>query len=105
MNVSEQITRDLMRKASDDTVSVLRRVLSIAPRPWLPIAAAAGAGCLGFVAAELEYMSEDGRKEGDTPYRDAVMLAGLLCAHLSIGGDDPIGAAYADLKTLEAARK
>lgn len=102
--MSEQITRDLMRKASDDVEGVLRRVLSIAPRPWMPIAASAGAACLGFLAAELEQASEAGRKAGDAPDPECVLLAGLLCAHLGIGGDDPIGAAYADLKMLLAAR-
>ena len=101
----DQITRDLMLKASDDTVAVLRRVLSIAPRPWMPIATAAGSACLGFVAVELEYASAECRNAGDPPDADCVLLAGLLCAHMSIGGDDPIGAAYADLKTLSAHRK
>jgi hypothetical protein len=100
----DHITRDLMRKASDDVLSALRRTLAIAPAPHLPIAASAAASAMGFVSALLEYATDDGRVPGSAPDPDCVLLAGLLCARMAIGGEDPIGAAYADLKLLTAAR-
>jgi hypothetical protein len=100
---TEQITKDLMHKLSDDVTGAVRRVLSIAPQPHLPIAMSAGAVCVGFIAATLEHMSEEGREAGSPPDPDCVLLAGLLCAHFGLGRDHPIGAAYADLRTLKAA--
>jgi hypothetical protein len=104
LELHEQITRDLMKKVADDVVSAMHRTLAIAPSPHLPIAASAAAAAMGIVSALLEESSPDGRVPGSTPDPDCVLLAGLLCARLGIGGADPIGEAYADLKLLTAAR-
>ena len=98
----DHITRDLMRKASDDVLAAMSRTLAIAPAPHLPIAASAAASAMGFVSALLEHT--DGRVPGSSPDPDCVLLAGLLCARMAIGGEDPIGEAYADLKLITAAR-
>lgn len=95
--MTEQITRDLMTKVSDDISAVLRRTLSIAPHPHMPIAVSAGASVLGFLAAMLD----SDRKPDPDP--DCVLLAGLLIARTGIGGKDPIGAAYADFQLLKDA--
>lgn len=99
VDADDQITRDLMRKVSDDVIGALRRVMSIAPAPHLPIAVSAGGAAIGFVSAALQYMTND-RQPGDPPDPECILLAGLLCARMGIGGDDPIGAAYADMKAL-----
>lgn len=99
--VEDHITRDLMRKVSEDVSAALNRTLSIAPHPLLPIAASAGAVCVGVMAGFLEAMSPEGRAPGTAPDPDCVLLAGLLCARMGMGGDDPIAAAYADLATLK----
>jgi Ni,Fe-hydrogenase III small subunit len=100
LDVAHLITDDLMRKVSDDVQAVLKRTLAIAPHPHLPVAVSAGAACIGVIAGLLEIMSEDGRVPGSKPDPECVLLAGLLCARMGTGGSDPIGQAYADLKTL-----
>jgi hypothetical protein len=94
---NEQITRDLVRKVGDDIGAVLRRTISIAPQPHMPIAVSAGASVVGLLAAML-----DTDKKPD-PDPDCVLLAGLLIARCGIGGSDPIGAAYSDFDALKKA--
>lgn len=104
VKLAEQVTSDLMRKIEDDVTAVIRRVIGIAPPPYLPIITSAGAVCIGFAASELEHMSADGRVAGSEPDPDCVLLAGLLIAHMGIGGPDPIHAAYQDMKAIKTAR-
>lgn len=95
--MNEQIIRDLMTKVGDDVSAALRRTLTIAPAPHLPIALAAGASVVGLIAVLLD---ADPKPDPDP---DCVLLAGLLIARTGIGGKDPIGDAYADFKLLKDA--
>jgi hypothetical protein len=95
--VNEQIVQDLMTKIGDDVVAVLRRTLSIAPKPHLPIAMSAGASVIAFVACLLDTDPKP------TPDPECVLLAGLLIARTGLGGADPIGEAFKDFDALKVA--
>jgi hypothetical protein len=98
----EAITRDLMKKLADDVTSSMVRTLSLAgERQQLPIGIAAGASCIGIIAAMLN--SAKGGASGQEPDPDCILLAALLVARTGIGGDDPIGDAYRDLGFLNEA--
>ena len=99
---AEQITRDLITKVSDDVVAAMLRTLAIAPTPSLPVAMGAAAAALGIVAAELALASQ--KDTGGTPDSETMLLAGLLSARMGMGGPDPIGEAYDDLRILTEVR-
>lgn len=101
MTIDEKIINDLMTKCTDDVVRALKRTLSIAPEPHLPIAVAAGAATIGMIAALLEHMGGN-RVPGAEPDRDCVLLAGLICARMGMDQKDGISQAYRDLAILKS---
>jgi hypothetical protein len=88
------VTKDLILKLSEDVGATIRRTLSIAPEPHLPVAMAAGASAVAAIAVLL---NDDPKSEPD---RDCLLLAGLLLAHI---GPDAVKNAYRDFEVLKAA--
>ena len=93
--VQKGITKDLIRKVGDDVGAIIRRAISIAPAPHLPIAMAAGASAVAAVAILL---NTDPRPEPDP---DCLLLAGLLLGRTT--SPDAIGEACKDFEILKAA--
>jgi hypothetical protein len=97
---NKTITRDLIRKGADDIGAVIRRLRSIAPRPFMPVAVGLAGAAIVALAAELAVKNGAAK---DTPDPDCMILAALLAARCGISADDPINAAYADFEALKSA--
>lgn len=93
--VQHGVTVDLVRKVGDDVGAIIRRALSIAPDPHLPIAMSAGASAVAVMALLLD---TDPKPTIDP---DCMLLAGLLLGRS--GGKDAVGEAYKDFAALKAA--
>jgi hypothetical protein len=97
--LDRQITKDLIRKGSEDIGLVVQRLHSIAPKPFMPIAVAMAGAAIIPLAMELAVASGAASPEPDP---ECMLLAALLAARCGLRSDDPIGAAYADLEALKS---
>lgn len=100
-NANHAVTNDLIAKAVKDIGAVMRRLRSIAPDPFLPVAIGAGVNAIVPIAVELHHMSGEPYKGEPDP--DCMMLAALLLARTGISDADAVAEAYRDLDALKAA--
>lgn len=106
MSQYSQITEDIATKCADDVLGAIKRALSIAPPPRLPILLMAGVSAIGMIAAELDDLAgQYDPKRKPEPNPANVMLAGLLLARcgMASGPSDGIRNAYTDLEILKKA--
>jgi uncharacterized membrane-anchored protein len=75
----DQIVKDLMIKAIDDVIRVVKRTTSICPQDRKgSVAAAAAQAALTLVALSID--KEHGRSGSGAPSEEGAMLAGLMIA-------------------------
>jgi hypothetical protein len=89
-----RVTKDLIGKLSEDVGACIRRALSIAPEPHLPVAMAAGASAVAAIALLLS------PKPQPEPDRECILLAGLLLGRI---GPDAVEQAFEDFEVLKKA--
>lgn len=100
--MENQILADIAEKCAEDVSAAIKRTLSIAPEPKLPVAIMAGAAALGWISALLAERAGT-YDPTQSPDPDTLLLAGLLAARLGMDGDSGIADAYEDLRILKEA--
>lgn len=92
--IDHVVTKDLIRKLSEDVGAAIRRTLAIAPEPHLPVAMAAGASAVAVITALLD------PEHNPEPDRECQLLAGLLLGRI---GPNAVEDAFRDFEVLKAA--
>lgn len=94
------VTKDLIRKGSEEVGAVVSRIRSIAPAPFAPIAIAIAGGAVMPLAMELAWMAG---VRSPKPQPLHMLLAGLLAARTGLGGENPIDQVFKDIAALQKA--
>ncbi|KRR21304.1 hypothetical protein CQ14_06555 [Bradyrhizobium lablabi] len=95
--LEDKIIYDLTLKMSDDIEATMRRVIDIAPAPWMPLLVQAGVTALAAIVGEMKNDELIGRLNEE----NLKMLAALMVGRAAIEGELHAGFSEAK-KDMEA---